>query len=421
MADIRTNFAGLMLQSPVIAGSCGLTADAGKLREIEENGAGAVILKSVFEEQMRMDVREMTGNSDSPEEEDYLRNYVRANTLQHYIGLVKAAKAQVSIPVIASINCIADGEWVSFAKELEQAGADALELNIFALPLDEFKESGETENVYYSIVKHLRSQVRLPLIVKISHYFTNLVTFVSKLKAYGADAVTLFNRFYEPDIDIERLSVGVASVFSNPSDLRATLRWTGILAGKDPQLQISASTGVHSGEAVVKMLLAGATTVRENLAEASGYGVYLVDSFAQDGDPDGVFTYFSTGEWHAYEETGRVFPPLYYEGKDINRADEHYIYKLEKEAVAVISKAGGGTLCESFSGCVPMILTESAARHEEMNKMKWIRQGFGISFEEWSQGGFSRKPLEECYQRLHTRIGQAQKVLFQEIRKWACN
>lgn len=262
MADIRTNFAGLMLQSPVIAGSCGLTADAGKLREIEENGAGAVILKSVFEEQMRMDVREMTGNSDSPEEEDYLRNYVRANTLQHYIGLVKAAKAQVSIPVIASINCIADGEWVSFAKELEQAGADALELNIFALPLDEFKESGETENVYYSIVKHLRSQVRLPLIVKISHYFTNLVTFVSKLKAYGADAVTLFNRFYEPDIDIERLSVGVASVFSNPSDLRATLRWTGILAGKDPQLQISASNGVHSGEAVVKMLLAGATTVQ---------------------------------------------------------------------------------------------------------------------------------------------------------------
>ena len=165
----------------------------------------------------------------------------------------------------------------------------------------------------------------------------------------------------------------------------------------------------------------GLSTVRENLAEASGYGVYLVDSFAQDGDPEGVFTYFSTGEWHAYEETGRVFPPLYYEGKDINRADEHYIYKLEKEAVAVISKAGGGTLCESFSGCVPMILTESAARHEEMNKMKWIRQGFGISFEEWSQGGFSRKPLEECYQRLHTRIGQAQKVLFQEIRKWACN
>ncbi len=262
MADLKTNFAGLTLKSPVIAGSCGLTADVEKLREMEKNGAGAVILKSVFEEQIRMDVQKMTGNSDSSEEGDYLRNYVRANTLQQYIDLVKAAKKSISIPVIASINCIADGEWVSFAKELEQAGADALELNVFVLPLDEFKESVETENIYYSIVKHLRSQVKLPLIVKISHYFTNLPTFVAKLKAVGADAITLFNRFYEPDIDIEQLTVGVASVFSNPQDLRTTLRWTGILAGKNPQLQISASTGVHGGEAVVKMLLAGATTVQ---------------------------------------------------------------------------------------------------------------------------------------------------------------
>lgn len=262
MADLKTTFAGLSLKSPVIAGSCGLTADVEKLQEIEKNGAGAVILKSVFEEQILMDVQKVTGNSDSPEEEDYLRNYVRANTLQQYIDLVKAAKEHLHIPVIASINCIADGEWVSFAKELEQAGADALELNVFVLPLDEFKEGAKTENIYYSIVKHVRSQVKLPLIVKISHYFTNLLTFVSKLKAFGADAVTMFNRFYEPDIDIEHLSVGVASVFSSPVDLRTTLRWTGILAGKDAQLQISASTGVHSGEAVVKMLLAGATTVQ---------------------------------------------------------------------------------------------------------------------------------------------------------------
>lgn len=262
MANLKTEFAGLTLKSPVIAGSCGLTADVEKLQEIEKNGAGAVILKSVFEEQILMDIQKVAGNSDSPEEEDYLRNYVRANTLQQYMDLVKAAKERLKIPVIASINCVADGEWVSFAKELEQAGADALELNVFVLPLDEFKESVDTENIYYSIVKHVRSQVKLPLIVKISHYFTNLVTFVSKLKAFGADAVTLFNRFYEPDIDIEHLSVGVASVFSSPVDLRTTLRWTGILAGKEPQLQISASTGIHSGEAVIKMLLAGATTVQ---------------------------------------------------------------------------------------------------------------------------------------------------------------
>ena len=122
MADLKTNFAGLTLKTPLIAGSCGLTAEVEKLREIEKNGAGAVILKSVFEEQIRMDIRKMTGNSTSPEEEDYLRNYVRANTLQQYIDLVKAAKTHLSIPVIASINCLADGEWVDFAKELNRQG-----------------------------------------------------------------------------------------------------------------------------------------------------------------------------------------------------------------------------------------------------------------------------------------------------------
>lgn len=151
---------------------------------------------------------------------------------------------------------------VSFASELEKAGADALELNAFILPMDEFAESVEVENMYFDIVKHVKKVVKIPVIVKISHYFTNLPAFVSKLKAYGADAVTIFNRFYEPDIDIERIAVGAASVFSMPADLRTTLRWTGILSGKDKLLQLSSSTGVHNGEAVVKLLLAGATTVQ---------------------------------------------------------------------------------------------------------------------------------------------------------------
>ena len=168
----------------------------------------------------------------------------------------------MKIPVIASINCVRDGEWVDFACQLENAGADAIELNAFILPLDEFAESTDVENMYLNIVKHVKSQIKIPVIMKLSHYFTNLPAFISKLKAYGADAVTLFNRFYEPDINIENETVGAASVFSMPTDLRTTLRWTGILAGKDPLLQISASTGVHSGEAVVKLLLAGATTVQ---------------------------------------------------------------------------------------------------------------------------------------------------------------
>lgn len=262
MGNLKTKFAGLELNSPIIAGSCGLTSDIKKLQEIEAAGAGAVVLKSIFEEQINMEVSRSIGDSSYPEETDYIQNYIRANTIQQYIDLVKLAKERLKIPVIASINCLKNGEWVSFAKELENAGADAIELNAFILPLDEFKESIDIENVYYDIVKHVKSEVKIPLIMKIGNYFTNLPMFVSKLKALGADAVTVFNRFYEPDIDIERMTVGVASVFSLPTDLRQSLRWTGILAGEDKQLQISSSTGVHSGEAVVKLLLAGATTVQ---------------------------------------------------------------------------------------------------------------------------------------------------------------
>lgn len=262
MANLKTRFIGLNLKSPVIAGSCGLTADIAKLQEIANNGAGAVILKSVFEEQINLEVSRTLGDGNYPEEADYIQNYIRANTIQQYIDLIKSAKSKLDIPVIASINCLRDGEWISFACELEKAGADALELNAFVLPTDEFMESVQIENMYFDIVKHVKSVVKIPVIMKISRYFTNLPALVSKLKAYGADAVTVFNRFYEPDIDIERLSVGSASVFSMPTDLRTTLRWTGILAGKDKSLEISASSGVHTGEAVVKLLLAGATTVQ---------------------------------------------------------------------------------------------------------------------------------------------------------------
>lgn len=263
MGDIKTKFIGLELKSPIIAASCGLTSDINRMQEMEINGIGAVILKSIFEEQINMEIIKNLGNDTSyPEETDYIQNYVRANAMQQHIDLVKLAKSKLHIPVIASINCLRDGEWISFAKELEAAGADAIELNAFVLPLDEFKESSEIEQIYYDIVKHVKSVVKIPVIIKISPNFTNIPAVVSKLKAFGADAVTIFNRFYEPDIDIERETVGAASVFSLPTDMRTTLRWTGILAGQDKQLQLAASTGVHSGEAVVKLLLAGATTVQ---------------------------------------------------------------------------------------------------------------------------------------------------------------
>lgn len=267
MAELKTKYMGLELRSPIIAASCGLTSEVEKMVEMEKAGVGAVVLKSIFEEQINQETSGVFnagyGMSDAyPEAEDYIKTYIRSNTIQKYVDLVRDAKKHLSIPVIASVNCFSGGEWVSFARQLQDAGADALELNVFILPVNEFRESADVENVYFEIMKSIKEQVKIPVAVKISHYFTNLSAFVDKMKAYGANATTIFNRFYEPDININSLTMGAATVFSTATELRTTLRWTGILAGKDKKLEISASTGVHSGEAVVKLLLAGATTVQ---------------------------------------------------------------------------------------------------------------------------------------------------------------
>lgn len=162
----------------------------------------------------------------------------------------------------------------------------------------------------------------------------------------------------------------------------------------------------------------GLSNIREKLAEASGYEIRLIDCSMESKSQEDTIQYFGTGEWRVYEDTKRLFPPLYYEGRDINRIDEHYVYRLEKESLAVLTKAGGGTLCESLSGIVPVILTESVAWHEEMNKKKWIKHGFGLSFEGWKESGFSKELLEDCYQKLYIQAAQPKKVLFQEICRW---
>ena len=168
MANLKVNFVGLELKSPIIAGSCGLTSDIVKLQEMERCGVGAVVLKSVFEEQIMQEASQSISDAGYPEEEDYVRNYVRAHTLNQYVGLIKAAKSTLKIPVIASINCVRDGEWVDFARQLENAGADAIELNAFVLPLDEFTESADVENIYFNIVRHVKSQIKIPVIMTVS-------------------------------------------------------------------------------------------------------------------------------------------------------------------------------------------------------------------------------------------------------------
>lgn len=318
MAELQTKYMGIVLKSPIIAGSCGLTADIEKMAEMERAGVGAVILKSIFEEQIREESKSLsTSGFDTdtlfPGAADYVKHYIRSHNLNKHVELVREAKKRLTVPVIASISCSGSGEWVSFARELEQAGADALELNMFLLPTDEFASSESVENRYYDTLKAVCREVKIPVSMKIGRYFTNLSAFVDKLKGHGAAAVTLFNRFYEPDIDVERMSIGAAPVFSSPAEIRTTLRWTGILAGKDNLQEISSTTGVHDGEAVVKLLLAGATTVQvcsvlyqhgiESIAAMNRYLSDWMDKkgFERIGEMRGLLSYSGVESPELYE------------------------------------------------------------------------------------------------------------------------
>jgi dihydroorotate dehydrogenase (fumarate) len=153
-------------------------------------------------------------------------------------------------------------EWTVFAKDFENAGADALELNLFFVPTSRLRSSEEIEQLYLKIVSEVKKQVTIPVSVKIGYYYTNLVSMADRLVAHGANALVLFNRFYEPDIDIEKMQITSAEVFSSPADIRRSLRWIGLISSQLPKVEIAASTGIHDGEAVIKQLLAGAQTVQ---------------------------------------------------------------------------------------------------------------------------------------------------------------
>ncbi len=262
MIDLTTKFAGLTLKSPVIVSSSGLTSSIERLKKISAAGAGAVVMKSLFEEQINYEVGNLSAESDYPEAQDYVRTYARENSLDNYLSLITEAKGIVDIPVIASINCVSANEWIDFAKRIEDSGADALELNIYFLPIDKDKDPREYEKVYLNLVAEVKSKTTLPVIVKLGPGFSNITWIVNQLYMRGAAAVVLFNRFYAPDIDTDDLTFGSAEVLSSPADLRNSLRWIGIVSSQVDQIDLAASTGVHSGMAVVKQILAGADAVQ---------------------------------------------------------------------------------------------------------------------------------------------------------------
>ncbi|MFW6290307.1 MAG: dihydroorotate dehydrogenase-like protein [Mariniphaga sp.] len=262
MANLETTYLGLKLKNPLVAASSGITNSAEKIKKLEQAGIGAVVLKSVFEEQINNDVsnmlRQNAQNTGYPEAEDYIRNYMRNNNITNHIQLIEEARKAVSVPVIASINCFSSNEWTSMAKDFQEAGADALELNIFYVPVNRREESVSIEHLYLKVLEKVRQVVSIPVSIKIGLYHSNIVAMVDKLKAGGAKGVVMFNRFYEPDIDLDKLELKAAEIFSSPVEMRHTLRWVGLVSSEVSDIDIAASTGIHDGNAVAKQLLAGA-------------------------------------------------------------------------------------------------------------------------------------------------------------------
>jgi len=266
MAELQTKYLGLQLKNPVVIGSSGLTFSVDSIRKLEQNGAGAVVLKSLFEEQILLEANHMIKEAakDSmiydtySETLDYIDLHIKEKELNNYLNLIHTLKTEILIPVIASVNCVTAHEWTSFARKIEEAGADALELNIFVMPFNFSKGCKENEQIYYDVLEAVKQQVSIPVSVKISPYFSNLGQVIMNLSEKKADGIVLFNRFAGPDINIDKMTVTVANRYSSSSDLTNTLRWIAVSA-KRVRCDLAASTGVHDGDAIIKLLLAGAT------------------------------------------------------------------------------------------------------------------------------------------------------------------
>ena len=261
MATLETTFAGLKLKNPIIISSSGLTDSATKNQKLCEAGAGAIVLRSLFEEQIMREADWLGDPNMYPEGSDYLVGYVREHKIGEYITLIKESKKVCNIPIIASINCYQDADWIEFATKIEEAGADALEINILALQTDINYVYGSFEQRHIDILSHIKKMVKIPVIMKLGDNLTNPIALIDQLYANGAAAVVMFNRFYQPDINIEKMTQISGNVFSNESNLANVLRWIGIASANVKKMDYAASGGIHSPEGVVKAILAGASAV----------------------------------------------------------------------------------------------------------------------------------------------------------------
>jgi dihydroorotate dehydrogenase (fumarate) len=262
--DLTTTYLGLKLKNPLVPSASPLTEEVDNIKLMEDSGASAVVLHSLFEEQLRMERAELNHHLTEgtysfaealtyfPESSEYILGP------EEYLKHIHKAKSAVSIPVIASLNGASLGGWIDFAKKIEQAGADALELNIYYIPSDANRTSEQVEQTYIDILQAVKSAVKIPIALKLSPYFSNMANMAKRLDKAGADALVLFNRFYQPDIDLENLEVKPSVLLSTPHALRLPLTWIALLYGR-VTANLAATSGIHKGEDAIKLLMAGAS------------------------------------------------------------------------------------------------------------------------------------------------------------------
>jgi dihydroorotate dehydrogenase (fumarate) len=265
MPNLNCKFAGLQLKSPIIAGSSALSNNIKNIIELEKQGVGAVVLKSLFEEEILGEHNKIIqgasgGYKADIENLDYLDYRIKDDTLTDYTKLISKAKTVTKLPIIGSINCVSPGEWIHFARSIEQAGADALEINLF-IPASSGESEKDIEEKHIKVVQEAIQNTQLPVIVKISRYFADLGGIIKRLSVSGISGLVLFNRFYMPDIDIETEKIVSENIFSEPSDMRESLRWMALSANR-AECDLAASTGVHNARGAIKQILAGASAVQ---------------------------------------------------------------------------------------------------------------------------------------------------------------
>jgi len=263
MIDLNTRYLGLTLRNPLVASASPLSHELDSIRRLEDAGASAVVLYSLFEEQLRRETLELdyylsSGTESFPESLSYfpIQSEFKLGP-EEYLEHIRKAKAAVKIPIIASLNGSSVGGWIQYATQIEEAGADALECNIYWLVTDPNVTSEQVERQYLDILQAVKSAVHIPVAVKLSPFFSNFANMAKRLDDAGADGLVLFNRFYQPDIDLENLELTPNVLLSTPQAMRLPLTWIGILHGRI-QASLAATGGIHEAEDVIKLLLVGA-------------------------------------------------------------------------------------------------------------------------------------------------------------------